>query len=291
MGRPKETKTKKHAHKSTLFIAVYLQWYTYTHTHTHIICLTTSRLSLQGNRCVLAQSISSRLEPVAAYRAKNAVSVLSALVQLDGLACEFPVFTSIRHRRADHLAREHSTKRIRHRYAEPAPNRPQARIVGTTRHVVHANRAYRADRVATFSFPSAPVASSVLSHRARDWRFKRFRVFQGISQAKPVVVIVGTRRRRRFVRKHRFQSRFLFSSPMIRLGLGVVVIVRRFVVDARHFLFLSLPLLKDDGSLSTPLLGFWVVRFVSETIQLVARVVRGRTTHKAFLTHSHTLIM
>ena len=204
MGRPKETKTKKHAHKSTLFIAVYLQWYTYiyTHTHTHFICLTTSRLSLQGNRCVLAQSISSSLEPVAAYRAKNAVSVLSALVQLDGLACEFPVFTSIRHRRADHLAREHSTKRIRHRYAEPAPNRPQARIVGTTRHVVHANRAYRADRVATFIFPSAPVASSVRS-RARDWRFKRFCVFQGVSQTKPV--IVGTRRRRRrFVRKHRF---------------------------------------------------------------------------------------
>jgi hypothetical protein len=74
---------------------------------------------------------------------------------------------------------------------------------------------------------------------------------------------------------------------MIRL-VGVVVIVRRCVVDVCHFLFLSLPLLKDDGSLSTPLLGFWVVRFVSETIQLVARVVRGRTTHKAFLTHSHS---
>ena len=240
MGRPKETKTKKHAHKSTLFIAVFLQWYTYIyiHTHTHFICLTTSRLSLHGNRRVLAQSISSSLEPVAAYRAKNAVSIISALVQLDGLAHEVPVFTSIRHRRADHLARERSTKRMRQRYAEPAPNRPQATIVGTTRHVVHANRAYRADRVATIIFPSAPVASSVLS-RARDWRFKRFRVFHGVSQAKPVVAIVGTRRRRRFVRKHRFQSRFLFSSP---IRLGVVVIVRRFIVDVCHFLTLSLSL-------------------------------------------------
>ena len=242
MGRPKETKTKKHAHKSTLFIAVFLQWYTYiythTHTHTHFICLTTSRLSLHGNRRVLAQSISSSLEPVAAYRAKNAVSIISALVQLDGLAHEVPVFTSIRHRRADHLARERSTKGMRQRYAEPAPNRPQATIVGTTRHVVHANRAYRADRVATIIFPSAPVASSVLS-RARDWRFKRFRVFHGVSQAKPVVAIVGTRRRRRFVRKHRFQSRFLFSSP---IRLGVVVIVRRFIVDVCHFLTLSLSL-------------------------------------------------
>ena len=148
------------------------------------------------------------------------------------------MFTSIRHRRADHLARARSTKRIRQRYAEPAPNRPQATIVGTTRHVVHANRAYRADRVATIIFPSAPVASSVLS-RARDWRCKRFRLFHGVSQAKPVVAIVGTRRRRSFVRKHRFQSRFLFSST---IRLGVVVIVRRFIVDVCHFVTLSLSL-------------------------------------------------
>jgi len=239
VGRPKETKTKKHAHKSTLFIAVFLQWYTYihththTHTHTHFICLTTSRLSLHGNRRVLAQSIPSSLEPVAAYRAKNAVSIISALVQLDGLAHEVPVFTSIRHRRADHLARERSTKRMRQRYAEPAPNRPQATIVGTTRHVVHANRAYRADRVATFIFPSAPVASSVLS-RARDWRFKRFRVFHGVSQTKHVIVAT---QRRRFVRKHRFQSRFLFSPPF---PLGGLVIVGSFLVIVCHFVTLSL---------------------------------------------------
>ena len=286
MGRPKETKTKKHAHKSTLFIAVFLQWYTYiyiythTHTHTHFICLTTSRLSLHGNRRVLAQSISSSLEPVAAYRAKNAVSIISALVQLDGLAHEFPVFTSIRHRRADHLARERSTKGMRQRYAEPAPNRPQATIVGTTRHVVHANRAYRADRVATFIFPSAPVASSVLS-RARDWRFKRFRVFHGVSQAKPVVAIVGTRRRRRFVRKHRFQSRFLFSSP---IRLGVVVIVRRFIVDVCHFLTLSLslssPFLKEqkkERPYHRSLVGcVWLCPFFfDERRRLVAFACRG----------------